>query len=208
MNKFSFTPLVISLIASVFILIVSIGISLKTIGDSYIYFGWVDHTYLVLQKLEEAEHELVKVESNAMAYARFKDIKYSVEFEKDTANLRKYMDEIYYLAKDNKLQLSNIVAWEIKVNKRIDTATNGLSPSFNQKVFQQKDNTYKRLVLQNETDMASAKIEKMERGLLTKRKKLAYDNLANSKITIIISGIILFVSSFIIFILFSYRSTF
>jgi len=206
MNKFSLNPLIISLIASLLILTISIGISLKTIGDSYIYFGWVDHTYHVLQKLEEAEHELGQVESSAMAYSSFKDLKYSVEFEKDTANLRKYVEEIYYLTQDNKLQAANISAWEKIVNKRIVTATNRLSPSFNQEVFQKQENIYKRLLLRNETDVASEKIESMERGLLTKRKQLAYNNLANSKMTILLSGIVLFIISFVIFIIFSYRS--
>ena len=198
MKKFSFNPLIIGFIVSLLILAGSIIYSFKTIENSYSYFGWVDHTYEVIQKLKDIEQELAQAESDARAYFNFKDSKYVVDFQKDTSNIRKYLKEIYTLSQDNKPQLINIAAFELLLNRRVDTASSRLLSSFNQEKFQLKENIFRRLVLRNQTIAASQKIEELERMLLKQRQELAYENLSGSKITILISGFISFIISMLV----------
>jgi len=198
MKKLSLNPLIIGFTVSLLILIISIGISVKTIDNSYGYFNWVDHTYLVIKKLKDAEYELRQAESDSRSYSIFKQSKYITDYKKDTANVKNLLNELKVLTSDNEKQQKNIASFEVLVNKRIAMVNSRFSPDFDEKEFQLKKNASARLQLRKSLNEASKDIENMERVLLKERQQLAYVNLSGSKITILISGFISFVISILV----------
>lgn len=88
--------------------------------DAELTREWVDHSYLVMQRLDEIGTSTSQLESNTRGYLITKDTTFLKAVKENSRQTRELLSEIKNLTKDNPVQSQNVADLEVLIVTKID----------------------------------------------------------------------------------------
>jgi diguanylate cyclase (GGDEF)-like protein/PAS domain S-box-containing protein len=201
------TMLNVIFIPAIFIITILTIFSYYQTGNLLKTNSWVTHTYEVIQAVDRTLYNVVNMESRQRAYLITGDEQYIADMDAAQVNLRKNLDELGILTKDNPMQRERVLYYIEATNQRLNVLSQVTQLKFSNKIFTPGglDVFRKGQEISNHVKNLGQEIKSVELVLLNDRNKTVIETAKVTNIVIIVGSIISLFSLIVAFLLSNYE---